>query len=510
MHRTLNTFILLIYSVALCAQMDIRDRMGAGNFTNGRVSQREIDQMQLLGQLGEGMARFNIYPGKYWQNGTVNSTLLDSIMSIAYAEGVEPMILFEQYGTPAGDYTKWKSIGSAYAARYAPGGTWATERNIENWGVTLYSAFNEPDAMRRDSNALTFSEYATALEGLADGVHEVDSSLRVIPGGFMSANAFSDYTLGGYGVAIAPLLNNGKLDGIDLHTYFGKYAPTSKYRFSAQQNFLAVKRACGVQREIHFYATEFNYKAHQEPVVEDTAAKHLFTMIWDNLGVCGSDSHTVVSRMALIWGHFDTAYSTGIAHNINPWTPKSRGKTWEMTLNLISHCDFTYADPLDEGIYILEGVEKKIWVWQNRLQWSSIFGEHFTLHDIPPGTEKIYHYTWAGLQDSFEVPTTDPEIGPLKKGESHLFLAEKKTFNGLDPRASSHLLQCRSLPGEIICRSTSGSKIKRLQVLDLGARILWQGSGREVYHIPLPGRTRLLLIRYITKDGSSNTIKLLH
>jgi len=509
MHKELQTLVLLIYTAILCGQVDITKKMGAGNFSNGRVSQREIDQMNVLGQLGEGMARFNIYPRKYWQNGTVNNTVLDSIMALAFEAGVEPMILFEQYGTPAGDYAKWKSIGSAFAARYAPGGSWAAERNIENWGVTLYSAFNEPDAMRRDSNALTYSEYATALEGLADGVHEIDSNLRVIPGGFMSANAFSDYTLGGYGVAIAPLLNNGKLDGIDLHTYFGKYAPVSKYRFSAQQNFMAVKRACGVQREIHFYASEFNYKAHQEPVIEDTAAKHLFTMIWDNLGVCGSDSHTVRSQMALIWGHFDTAYSTGIARNLNPWTPKSRGKTWEMTLNLIRNCDFTYADPLDEGIYLLEGTEKKIWVWQNRPQWSSRYGQDFLLQEIPAGSDWIYHYTWAGLQDSFEVPGSELLLPSLSKGETHLFLAKKGKGTGIGKISAADLMHCRSRSGELRCSLAPEAAGGQVSVFDMCGRLLWRVNTAPSLRIPLYPRRQLLLL-YFEKQGKTSVIKLLH
>ncbi|RMG68594.1 MAG: hypothetical protein D6722_11640, partial [Bacteroidetes bacterium] len=354
-------FLLLAF-ISLEAQNALPARMGAGNFTNGRVTTREWDQMRLLNELGEGMARFNIYPNKYWQNGQVNVHAMDSLMGLAYEYGVRPMILFEQYGTPVGDYDKWYAIGSAFAAHYGPGGTWGSARGISDWGVTLFSAFNEPDAMRRDSNAIGYDEYKTALQGLADGVHSIHDSLRVIPGGFMSANAFSDYTLGGYGSAIAPLLNDGTLDGIDLHTYFGKYAPVTKYKFSAQSNFNSIKKTCGITREIAFYASEFNYKAHQEPVPEDTAAKHLLTMIWDHLGVCGSDSHTVVSKMSLIWGHFDTAYSTGIARNVYPWVPKSRGRVWQTTLELLQGMRFLSADPLETGVYVLESATHKIWV----------------------------------------------------------------------------------------------------------------------------------------------------
>ncbi len=432
MKKYLFTLLLLLSLPSLKAQSGLAARMGAGNFTNGRVSAREWDQMRLLNELGEGMARFNIYPNKYWQNGQVIVNVMDSLMGLAYENGVVPMILFEQYGTPVGDYDKWYAIGSAFASHYGPGGTWGDARGITGWGVTLFAAFNEPDAMRRDSNAINYDEYKTALQGLADGVHSINDSLRVIPGGFMSANAFSDYTLGGYGTAIAPLLNDGTLDGIDLHTYFGKYAPVTKYKFSAQSNFNSIKKACGITREISFYASEFNYKAHQEPVPEDTAAKHLLTMIWDNLGVCGSDSHTVVGRMSLIWGHFDTAYSTGIAYNVYPWVPKSRGRVWQNALDWVQGMQFISADPLSTGVYVLESESYKLWVFQNRPQWSSLHGTQFLITGIPPHRGEVQHYTWQGLIDSMPAPGDSLIYTGLKTRETHIFRVRKDFNSGIN------------------------------------------------------------------------------
>lgn len=503
MKKTLFLLLSLFFITGLEAQEGIPSRMGAGNFTNGRYGTRETDQMELLHMLGEGMARFNIYPKKYWQNGQVNVHVMDSLMALAYARDIQPMILFEQYGTPVGDYSKWFSIGSAFAAHYGPGGSWGAARGIGHWGVTLFAAFNEPDAMRRDSNAIAYDEYKAALQGLADGVHSINDTFRVIPGGFMSANAFSDYTLGGYGSSIAPLLNDGTLDGIDLHTYFGKYAPVSKYKFSAQSNFNSVKKACGITREIAFYASEFNYKAHQEPVPEDTAARHLLTMIWDHLGVCGSDSHSVVNRLSLIWGHFDTAYSTGIAWQINPWQPKSRGRVWEMCLDLLQGMHFLSADPLRTGIYVLESEKRKLWVFQNRPQWSTLAGQSFLLSGLSAFSGHVIHYTWQGRVDSLPIQGDSLLYTGLGSRETHLFVVRKslntgqvekhlparniyfdgRQLAGIDPALFGADYRLFDLSGHLLASGQfrSNRECLNLDALQPRMAILWVRSGRQVF-----------------------------
>ncbi len=219
--------------------------IGAGNFTNGDNSAATVSQFDALNTVGGKLARINLYPSFYYNDSTsAVNTSIDGTMLTASQKGITPIVLFEYYAgysNPIGGYSKWFSIGQTYATRYRPGGTWGVAAGVPNFGVKVFTAFNEPDA----SNGISKASYTTALQGLADGVHSVDASLKVLPGGFMRANAASDYTLNGYGPAIAPLLNNGTLAGIDLHTYMDvQYAPMAgTYQFSAQKNFDMVKGA---------------------------------------------------------------------------------------------------------------------------------------------------------------------------------------------------------------------------------------------------------------------------
>jgi len=96
------------------------------------------------------------------------------------------MILFEYYSEwgPLGDYNKWFAIGRDFATLFRPNSPWLVSQGITGWGISVYSAINEPDL----AVDIPFSTYVNAIEGLADGVHSVDPTLKVIPGGFMSEN----------------------------------------------------------------------------------------------------------------------------------------------------------------------------------------------------------------------------------------------------------------------------------------------------------------------------------
>jgi len=130
-----------------------------------------------------------------------------------------------------------------------PGGSLRMANGAQNgivgWGVTTYSAINEPDVLA----SIPRGDYHDALAGLSDGVHSVKTELRVVPGGFATCNSAADATLRGYGPAIADLLEDGHLDGIDLHTYYhSRWFPLTRDRyFSAQGCFDRVKAALGLR-----------------------------------------------------------------------------------------------------------------------------------------------------------------------------------------------------------------------------------------------------------------------
>ena len=407
--------------------------IGAGNFTNGDNSAATVSQFDALNTLGGKLARINLYPNYYYNDSTSTvNTSIDGTMLTASQKGITPIVLFEYYhgySNPIGGYSKWFSIGQTYATRYSPGGTWGVANGVPNFGVKVFTAFNEPD----HSNGIPKASYTTALQGLADGVHSVNASLKVLPGGFMRANAASDYTLNGYGPAIAPLLNNGTLAGIDLHTYMDvQYAPMAgTYQFSAQKNFDMVKGASGINADIEFYATEFNFK--KRLVTEQDAAKGFFTSIWDHIGVVKNDGSTQATELAMPWNLFFTPAQDdqyGIAQQLSPWTGTSRGQTLQTVINKTAGMTMVSSDPLLKGEYVLNGNHKKMWVWQNRSAWTNQTGTSYTVNGIPTGVTAIEVYGWNGLRQTVTVSGQQSiTVSSLPGDETYMFLATFTSTN---------------------------------------------------------------------------------
>ncbi|ULL14736.1 hypothetical protein DVH26_09910 [Paenibacillus sp. H1-7] len=418
--------------LALTPGQQIGSVMGGGNFTNGSVTQ--INQFLALQTIGASMARMNVYPQYYYANGQPTPERLDSVMLQAYQSGVTPILLFEYYGSyanngqPLGDYNYWYSIGHDFAERFRPGGVWAQANGIQDWGITVYTAMNEPDV----ENLIDKTAYRNALEGLADGVHAVDTILKVNPGGFARANSNSDYSLRGYGPAIAELYNTGKLDGIDLHTYFDvQYSPMDgMYKFSAQSNFDSVKRVSGITADVNFYSTEFNFK--KRLVTEEEAAKGFLTAIWDHLGVVKNDGVTSATQFAFPWSLFNsTAVDTnyGMNSSLAPWTPTARGITLQTVLDKTRGMSFVSMDPKQTGEYKLSGSGKTMWVWQNRPFWTNHAGTSYTVTGIPPGAYKLEVIGWDGVRQTIPLMgETSVTINQLAEKETYMFVAYTDTI----------------------------------------------------------------------------------
>ncbi len=197
--------------------------VGGGNITNGESGPAVDTQLAIVKTLGATRCRISLYPDAYLDNrnwDTPKAKPIDTIMLRLHAARVRPMLLLEYYAKylpdhRLGSHAQWKALGTALAKRYAPGGDWARENGIsDDFGIDLYTAFNEPEptafALGGDPGP---APYVESLRGFADGVHAVDRSLLVAPGGFMAANAWKDWTLCGNGPFLAPLLNDGTLAG---------------------------------------------------------------------------------------------------------------------------------------------------------------------------------------------------------------------------------------------------------------------------------------------------------
>jgi len=420
---------------------------GSGNFMDGGVSAAIITQFDVLNAAGAHAIRMNVYPNNYYSKDGPTPAKLDAQVLMAHERGVQTItILFEyagqyqklqEFAAHLGDAGKWQAIGHDFAQRFAPNSAFLLAHGIHDWGITIYAAMNEPDEEGNLSQRIPLtgpSSYVSTLEGLADGVHSVDPGLAVVAGGFGSENSAGSHTLQGYGRAIAPLLNEGKLDGIDLHTYndilyapiIGKDGKVS-FNYSAQAAFDNVKKACGITRDINFYCTEYNFKRGVQGIDDNLAAKRLLTCIWANLGVVKADGHTPATKLALIWNLFGNAekeYGLTAHDKTQAWNPFATGKTFELVMNLTSGMAFTWLDPRDKGEFTLAGNGKMLWVWQNYETFSSIHGTQYTVNNIPAWTKSLQVYGWDGLRKTIELHgEASLMIDGLNERETYMFLA---------------------------------------------------------------------------------------
>jgi len=386
---------------------DIPSRLGGGNFGPGRLEQT-ASQFEILRAINAGMCRGTVSENEYCppQTKTPRPERFDDLILQAHASGVTPMILFEYYtrwNGSLGGHDKWFAVGKAFAERFAPDSPWLQSKGIRNWGVTFYSAINEPMWKANNPAPIPPADYAAALEGLADGVHAVNPALRVSPGGYQEIPLLRDNA---YGPAVAHLFNNGKLAAIDIHRYYDvQHQPMyGTYRNSLQNQFDEVKKKWGITADILFYTTEFNFK--KRLVDETEAACGLLTAIWDALGVVGSEGQPV-TQFALPWNIFNTPQRDdhyGMTLQTDPWQPTDRGQVLQLVGRLTQGMNFTHLDPRKAGVFILEGNGKKMWVWQNRKGWTDTPGPQFTIQGIPAGAAQLQIYTCAGLQKTISLP----------------------------------------------------------------------------------------------------------
>jgi hypothetical protein len=431
---------LLFLFVPAVALGDIPSMSGGGNFTNGSTS---TVNMKALQTIGARALRLNLYPNDYWSKSTGNSRpeRIDEQMQLLYQHGLNPiLILFEYYGNYSEtndaprDSVTWFLIGRGFAQRWRPNSEYLISKGIRDWGIQVFQAINEPDG----SQTLPVGEYVAMLKGLAAGVHSIDSGLAVIPGGFMSENAGSSHTLRGYGTAIAPLLNDGTLDGIDLHTYNDtRFAPIEKtetgewfWQFSPQSDFDEVKAGCGITRDINFYASEYGFKNNTQGITPEYFAKKTLTCIWGNLAVTRQDGRTPATKFALIWQLFRTESDYpmyGLAQQVEPdWIGNEAGKTFQMAMHLAEGMEFTSINESAKGVFVLEGNGRKMLVWQNLRAWTDVPGSTFTITETGSTFDSVSVYRW----NSWNAPKrtmalsahNETIVDQLTPGETYMFV----------------------------------------------------------------------------------------
>jgi hypothetical protein len=337
---------------------------------------------------------------------------LDALILACHAHGIRPLFLFNYYtfwGGAIGD-DDWQAIGKAFADRFKPNSEWLVSQGIKDWGVTIYTAFNEPDIYINHS-IIPVADYAKAMGEFANGVHASDPNLKVVPGGFATPCAHSDYTCKEYAKALAPLFNDGTLDGIDLHCYNGSYAPVTQQKFTAQGMFDLVKKGSGITRDINYYCTEFNGgKAGGEKLLssaEPDNAKVLLTALWGQLAVTGNGGYSLEnlkSMLALPYSSMGVfpKVGWGMALQYDPWVPSLRAKMLMETTTLLRGMNFT---DIKKGVYQLEGNGRKLWVLQNRTDYMDHEGPVSSLEikDFPAGATAVDAWYSDGLAQTIPI-----------------------------------------------------------------------------------------------------------
>ncbi|MGJ5139527.1 hypothetical protein ACQR1V_16190 [Bradyrhizobium oligotrophicum] len=401
--------------------------MGGGNLVT-HLAGRSKQIYQALHGVGARMGRMDSYG---WRTLARLPTPhdFDAAMLEAHKNGIMPLILLEYEGSyqsldppqPIGSYQDWFAAGQAMARRFRPGGAWGRENGIPDWGATVFTAINEPDVQA----TIPRQDYHDALAGLADGVHSVDPKLRVVPGGFATCNSHGDATLRGYGPAIADLLEDGRLDGIDLHTYYNDkwYPMTHGREFSVQTCFDRIKRAMGLSRDINFYATEFNVARAGAWDSEPDAARLFLNAIWDQLAVVGKDGRSPVSVLAFPWNLGDTPDVDGLAYAMatgkDPWTPEARSLVVKAVLQLAGHMKIVSIDRR-LALYTLRGADADLIVWQNIAGWTDRPGRAVEL-ELPTWTRSLEVWGWDGLQRRIAAKPGRFFVDGLNADETYMF-----------------------------------------------------------------------------------------
>ncbi|MCA6361824.1 MAG: T9SS type A sorting domain-containing protein [Bacteroidetes bacterium] len=492
----LTSFAIAIQLTAVCQPLQFRT--GGGNLNNGLFNSTNIQYISILENSGAKMTRVNLYPYDYWDfvNNVPETNYADSLLLYLASKNIRVVLLFEHYvyfvslGQPLGTYSKWQQIGSAFANRYKPGSAFFTSNGYPNYGIEYYTAINEPDIGLYMPKTIADGpeNYHDALEGLADGVHSVDSSLKVIPGGFASENSAGSHTLNGFGTAIADLFNNGKLYGIDLHTYNDvSYAPILKWdntnhvEFMAFHDFTQVKASCGITANIKFCATEFSFKENTQGINDTLAAKRLLTCIWGNLGAVLNDSVSSATEYALTWNLYNTLTVDpvyGMCITQTPYQPTLKGKTFKLVMDLSKDMDFTHLDPFNRGEYILQDTIKKMWVFQNYNMLSSIYGSTYTISQIPASTAYLQVYDWSGLRATIpNLNYSSYTFTNLNVNETYMFVATSDlTAGSFEP---SNSIQPQVYPNPFEQFTTINPAGLSYKVYDAGCRLVASGTPSE-------------------------------
>lgn len=443
-------FILFLFFPALVSSSDYRPDTvseiigGGGLIAWDDADTAQHNEINLGLGLEHGMKAARVSVFAYWDPKTARPSTenFNNIFDLALKHDANLHVLFNWNSDLAqaldvGGYERWYSIGRAYAQEFGVGGRRATALGRPDYGIKTYAAFNEAafDYLDKPDIAASPDQVRQALHGLADGIHSILPNAAVKMGGTWGVLLERDPTDGGFVTAIAPLLNDGTLDGIDIHLYYG-FSKESAYGlyeeegnkdslptvwnpdYTVQKVFDSVKRAGGVRTDIYFYTDEYGIsrpKARLTQEQERRLHNDILTLFWDTLMVVGQDGRRPATRLALMWGlHGPLPPHEYKIFNLHPKTKSpnedtpperlnSYGDTIATAVELARGMRITSVD-LQKALLKLESANgREMVVWKNGRGISSIAGSSFTLSDIAKSTRTIEVHTASGYLKEIPV-----------------------------------------------------------------------------------------------------------
>ncbi|MEM8828044.1 MAG: type I secretion C-terminal target domain-containing protein [Cyanobacteria bacterium P01_G01_bin.19] len=409
-----------------------------GNAGDIKKRDANIAAINLAHDLDIAWGRASGGPKQWNAFGSLSPENFDEVINYAESKDINTYLYLEYRSDIDGgsiyDFD-WYEVGRTYAQHFGD--------RVEAYGI-----INEPDHVVSGNSP---KEVAFALEQFADGVHSVDADYIVTSPGLggtpMSIERTNDFL-----EAIGPLFNDGTLQVLNLHSYHD-IKPKAHYSnidlssdFAPSNNFNRAKEIGGITQNIDFIAGEFNYRNWNG--TDEERGIGFLTTLWNQLSVVGNGGTN--DRVGLFSAPFTItgsgikqtsmadSYSFDSNGNYN-WQPNEKGQVLQETLALTQGMEFIHTDPDDKGIVILKGNDRKMWVWHNRENFSSLYDNSVVrISGIPADATGLAIYRWDSTADEPYAPIeldnqTSVSFNPddiLPPGQTYMLMANSDRDGG--------------------------------------------------------------------------------
>ncbi|MEO1236604.1 MAG: carbohydrate-binding protein [Planctomycetota bacterium] len=447
---------------------EIAESIGISAGNSGETKSYAVNKalINLADDLGLGWVRFSAGPQQWW-NFNTNQPIpenFDTLVNYANARGIKIFIQIEfredvlpavLAGTKLEDFN-WYQVGRSFAQRFGS-------------QIEVYGMLNEVDhADSVEDPAIV----AQTLEDFADGVRSVSTSYLVstpsiggTPQILSKANSFL--------TAIAPVINSGKVQVLNLHSYqdakanqLSNILETGEWRPS--QNFIDRKADNGITANVWKSAGEFNFRAWPGRAdydgTPDLQGAGFFTTMWDQTTTFGNGGRNDRRHLFAVPFHIsndengqdgkryrgfhmadDFTYHSnngsgnGDGNGTYTWTPAAKGLAMRNILETTAGMNFVDSDPLGKGVAVMRGGGKKLWMWHNRDFFSNLNDPPFVeITGIPSNINSIKVLRWnSSISSPFKTITTNGATSVtvdaatyFPYGETYAIVAESANDGG--------------------------------------------------------------------------------